>query len=1054
MDTQTQIERLIELAIVQRGELRKLVGELPQLREHLNAEIERVFEETEPQLRVELEEFVAKQSQERTDAISAELKAKIDSFAKTLNQSAEAKYSALVAERAKNDDLLKQAEQNIAFAAQALPAQVKEIVTAELARFPRAGEIDQLRKEFAEPKGLNPRGKWSPDATYNKLDLVGYNGDSFVSNTDGNRERPSRTSESWTLNAARGTGGGGGLLSINDALGNPTSDFTIVGAEGNNYVQKTLVAGANITITESPTAITIIGDEGQISLQDGTAAAPSLFFTNDTDTGLYRPAANTLGISVSGTQIAYFDQNGLTIPAAGVVAGGSIHAANGNANNPSHSFSGDQDTGFFRHQPNEIGIALGGAQYATLTSTTFSITPSVTVGGTFRASGGIVGTAVGASSPSTGAFTTLSASTSLTSPDLTIGTSGPSAKSSIAARAARQGLVGDGTAALGTVTIPALGTNWTTSFWVKWDGAAQWPIIYGGGQFIGIRSSGTPFCAVELPSVTIPTGKWALLTLVGNGTTTTPYLNGVAGTAVADTTSYPNFTTIGASASSVDGIAIYNRALSTAEVVSLYEAGVPSGADYNSASNTSIITGAASDFSSDTGYWAKGNGATISGGKANLTGGAYSNISRAGLCPSGKKWRVTFTISTGDATGLYISDSGITALITGITGTGTKTYDFTGGPQGGFQIVSPSGTGVIDDLLIYPLGLLLAPDAGQAGGGLTWCDTSGNAANITLPASGVTWNVPTSGKMATSLTIGGTGVGLTLAPSSGAASMTLNGPAAGSSVNFALTGTNKYTAEYVNGSDFFAIGRSGVAYDLVLKSGNVLIGTTTDGGQKLQVAGTGIVKGNFYSARSDNTGSIQLIPTSGVSAGSDIESFNGSSSIYARLNMRTETFQIFTGSSGNTLCATFSGFDNSATFAGTVRTTALGIGTAPNSYYTIFGTGTLTGNSNQAFLNAAPTFDSGATGQGNVLWVQGKTAAASYTVAALSGIKIESPSLGAGSSVTTVYGLRIQAQTGGTTNHAIYTDGGNVRFGSLPTSSAGLPSGAIWNNSGVLNIVP
>jgi len=37
---------------------------------------------------------------------------------------------------------------------------------------------------------------------------------------------------------------------------------------------------------------------------------------------------------------------------------------------------------------------------------------------------------------------------------------------------------------------------------------------------------------------------------------------------------------------------------------------------------------------------------------------------------------------------------------------------------------------------------------------------------------------------------------------------------------------------------------------------------------------------------------------------------------------------------------------------------------------------------------------------------------------------------------------------------AIETTAGKVIFGNLPTSSAGLPSGAIWNNAGVVNIVP
>jgi|688.fasta_scaffold69392_2 hypothetical protein len=359
-DTQTQIERLIELAIVQRTELKQLVEQLPQLREHLNAEVERTIEEVEPQLRAELEDWTTKQTIDQTAKLGAALEAKITELSKALEVSTQARYNAIIAERAKSANLAEQAEAKIAEHAAKLPSAVKEIVSAELSRFPRAGEIDQLRKEFAEPRGLNPRGKWSPDETYNRLDLVAYNGDSYVSNRDGNAERPSRTSAEWTLSAARGAGGGGGgITSLNDVLNAPTSG-QIIGSENGQYVPKTLAAGANITITETANTITIIGDEGQISLSDGTAGAPSLHFTSDTDTGVYRPGANTLGISVSGTQIAYFDEDGLTIPNAGVAAGGSFHAANGNANNPSHSFTSDQNTGFFRHATNQIGVSTNG----------------------------------------------------------------------------------------------------------------------------------------------------------------------------------------------------------------------------------------------------------------------------------------------------------------------------------------------------------------------------------------------------------------------------------------------------------------------------------------------------------------------------------------------------------------------------------------------------------------------------------------------------------------------------------------------------------------------
>ena len=167
MDTQTQIDRLIELAIIQRTELKQLVEQLPQLREHLNAEVEKVFEETEPQLRSELEEWTTKQTADKTAALGVTLEAKIADLAKSLEISTQARYNAIIAEREENARLAAQAEAKIAEHAASLPSAVKEIVSAELARFPRAGEIDQLRKEFAEPRGLNPRGKWQASETYN-----------------------------------------------------------------------------------------------------------------------------------------------------------------------------------------------------------------------------------------------------------------------------------------------------------------------------------------------------------------------------------------------------------------------------------------------------------------------------------------------------------------------------------------------------------------------------------------------------------------------------------------------------------------------------------------------------------------------------------------------------------------------------------------------------------------------------------------------------------------------------------------------------------------------
>ena len=303
MDTQTQIDRLIELAIVQRSELKQLVSELPQLREYLGAEIERTFEEAEPQIRTELEEFCRARATDEHAKTGAALAAKVEELSKQLEVTTAAKYSVLMAERAENANLLAKAEARIEDAASMLSHAVKEIVTDELSRFPRAGEIDQLRKEFAEPRGLNPRGRWMPDETYQRLDLVTINGDSFVSNIDGNRERPSRTAGDWTLSAARGNGGGGGgVTTMTDLVPVPTDGQLLIG-NGAAFVNATLTAGTGISISNGPGSITINATDGNITLDDGTAAAPSLNFTSDTNTGLYRPAADTVGIVGGGHDI-------------------------------------------------------------------------------------------------------------------------------------------------------------------------------------------------------------------------------------------------------------------------------------------------------------------------------------------------------------------------------------------------------------------------------------------------------------------------------------------------------------------------------------------------------------------------------------------------------------------------------------------------------------------------------------------------------------------------------------------------------------------------------
>lgn len=1107
MDTQTQIQRLIELAIVQRSELKQLVAELPQLREHLNAEIERVFEETEPQLRIELEEFVAKQAQDRSDAISSEVQEKIKALAQTLQDSAQAKFSALMAERERNVELTKQAEAKIAEAASALPLQVKEIVAAELARFPRAGEIDQLRKEFAEPKGLNPRGKWNASETYNRLDLVSYNGDSYVSNTDGNREKPSRTSSAWTLNAARGMGGGGGgVTSLTDLVPVPANGELLIG-NGSAFVNNTLTAGTGVTITNGPGTITIDASGAQEILTATVKNADSVTITKGQVVYLFGATGNmasvklayntsdatsakTFGVVAStsiapngtgtitcvgvldGLMLGSFNdgdtvylgatpgsltatkpyapnhlvyvgvveranngngelyvkvQNGyeldeihdvqITTPppagallvrdntlslwkAARLTAGTNIAVTNADASvtvgltgtvavaNGGTGVTSSTGTGsvVLSNSPTLVTPVLGTPQSGTLTSctglpistgvsglgsnvATFLATPSSTNLRSAVTDETGTGALVFANTPTlvtpvlgdaTGTTVTLTGNATVA--DVRLGTSGPSAKASIAARAARQGLVFDGTAAADLTGTAVLGTSdFSASAVVSTASSAQQYIFIGAGSGgFGFRVNNyalevAPYGAGSLGASTtsITSGKPAHVAYVRSGTTGTFYINGVAAGTVTDATNYSyaygvnRFGAVSSGTANLAGSilapAVYNRALTAAEVVSLYESGVPAGSDYNTASNTSVLTGANSDFSS-AGNWVVSGGTTISGGKLNLSDLAVAYNGLAKLTKA-LRYKLTITIDSITAGSVQYYDGVNWNTIATTAGTYTVEFTCAGTYAAGLHLRTNGGNAVLDTALYYQLGLLLAPDAGQAGGGLTWYDTSGNAANITLPATGVTWNVPTSGKTATTLTVNG---GALTVNNLGSSSAVLSGTQSSSSgysyLELKNTGGTAQSWQFgVAGSAVSGLGQQLYAYDQtanavrfsVSTSGNFLLKSdgTDSGNGKLQLAthttsAGGIGFGTTSSLYTDgSSGYLALAPTSGTGGGYRL--YNSSSTLRGQfafsgadcyLDAPTGNLIIRTGTSGATTALTLDSSQN-ATFAGKATAT-------------------------------------------------------------------------------------------------------------------------------------
>lgn len=180
---------------------------------------------------------------------------------------------------------------------------------------------------------------------------------------------------------------------------------------------------------------------------------------------------------------------------------------------------------------------------------------------------------------------------------------------------------------------------------------------------------------------------WSLVGYSRSGTTGTIYLNGVALNTLTDAQDYSSAgTSFGANhpitsspfLGTLGRPLAYNRALTAAEVLALYQTGAPAAADYHA--------------------------------------GLVGTVISAGSFVVGRRYRI-LVVGTTSFTGIGASANtiGVEFVATGVgTGTGTATA----------------------------IGLLAAPDAQQPGAGLQWLDASGNRSHLTLPASGVRWSLP------------------------------------------------------------------------------------------------------------------------------------------------------------------------------------------------------------------------------------------------------------------------------------------------------------------------
>ncbi|RYG62048.1 MAG: tail fiber domain-containing protein [Alphaproteobacteria bacterium] len=172
-------------------------------------------------------------------------------------------------------------------------------------------------------------------------------------------------------------------------------------------VQQLLIRSTGLTVSGSVLANNV-GD---------IATAPSYSWSGDTNTGMYWPASDQIGITTGGTQRAVFSGTGLrvigTITTTGIIDAGSyIYGYTGDsATAPGYTWSGDNNTGMFNASGDVIGFSTAGTERVRFNSAGISTTGSIFLnsGGnivadsfdtTYSSSLGLYG---GSATPNTGA---------------------------------------------------------------------------------------------------------------------------------------------------------------------------------------------------------------------------------------------------------------------------------------------------------------------------------------------------------------------------------------------------------------------------------------------------------------------------------------------------------------------------------------------------------------------------------------------------------------------------------------------------------------------------
>lgn len=112
-----------------------------------------------------------------------------------------------------------------------------------------------------------------------------------------------------------------------------------------------------------------------VSFNDGTAALPGIAFNSDPTTGIYRPASSQLGLSTAGVvrRTITSSSETATLPQRG---------ADGTQSAPQYSFSADPNSGIYKIATSTLGISTNSTLRVTISTSAITSTLPLTIGTT------------------------------------------------------------------------------------------------------------------------------------------------------------------------------------------------------------------------------------------------------------------------------------------------------------------------------------------------------------------------------------------------------------------------------------------------------------------------------------------------------------------------------------------------------------------------------------------------------------------------------------------------------------------------------------------------